>query len=188
VRSALHVRFMLQNRESAERFSTVTGSDSSVTDREKISWSLTYGCHRRGWHALRYSEGREQRAGRPRPSEYLRACHPRIDQFILARALRWIASAELRSFSRAGICRSALSPIGLRRFPSGSAECPWRRFGKSGFPSNRRIKGLRDRSARMPEIHRGDAQQSCVPPLPVRLAWSQPFNTAHRRSLLHRCG
>ena len=28
-----------------------------------------------GWHALRYSEGRENDA-EPRPSEYLRACHP----------------------------------------------------------------------------------------------------------------
>ncbi len=29
-----------------------------------------------GWHALRYSEGRDSLAGEPRPSEYLRACHP----------------------------------------------------------------------------------------------------------------
>src|SRR5438128_1573348 len=32
---------------------------------------------RRGWHALRYSEGRGSSQGRhARPSEYLRACHP----------------------------------------------------------------------------------------------------------------
>jgi hypothetical protein len=29
-----------------------------------------------GWHALRYSEGHDTLAGSPRPSEYLRACHP----------------------------------------------------------------------------------------------------------------
>ena len=29
-----------------------------------------------GWHALRYSEGREYLASKSRPSEYLRACHP----------------------------------------------------------------------------------------------------------------
>ena len=38
-----------------------------------------------GWHALRYSEGREGLANEPRPSEYLRACHPEIVQVILAR-------------------------------------------------------------------------------------------------------
>ena len=31
--------------------------------------------YKRVWHALRYSEGRGARE-RPRPSEYLRACHP----------------------------------------------------------------------------------------------------------------
>jgi asparagine synthase (glutamine-hydrolysing) len=29
-----------------------------------------------GWHALRYSEGRDDLAGAARPSEYLKACHP----------------------------------------------------------------------------------------------------------------
>src|ERR1700730_7731634 len=42
-----------------------------------------------GWHALRYSEGRALSAA-PRPSEYLRACHPNgreFEQVILARTL-----------------------------------------------------------------------------------------------------
>src|SRR5579863_118975 len=30
-----------------------------------------------GWHALRYSEGRGS-GKKPRPSEYLRACHPKL--------------------------------------------------------------------------------------------------------------
>jgi ATP-binding cassette, subfamily B, bacterial len=41
---------------------------------------------RRGWHALRYSEGR---AVAPRPSEYLRACHPNPDF-----APRWLDPEE----------------------------------------------------------------------------------------------
>ena len=36
---------------------------------------------KRGWHALRYSEGRGVFASGPRPSEYLRACHPKASVF-----------------------------------------------------------------------------------------------------------
>src|SRR5207244_3612287 len=32
-----------------------------------------------GWHALRYSAGRGVLASGPRPAEYLRACHPRLN-------------------------------------------------------------------------------------------------------------
>ena len=53
-----------------------SGGGLSLRDSEKISWSI---CPLLGWHALRYSEGRGA-AEKPRPAEYLRACHPNLTQ------------------------------------------------------------------------------------------------------------
>ena len=55
------------------------------------------GLHGSGWHALRYSEGRGTLARAPRPSEYLRACHPtdRAGQFLFIRDAQKAAQPEM---------------------------------------------------------------------------------------------